>query len=212
MKAAAFEGGGYVLLEFEAGFNSDVALQDIRAKVDDAKAELPADADEPRVHEVNLSLLPVVLVSLAGDMSERTLNQIAHQAQDAIELVPGVLSADIKGLRDEVVEIIAEPMLLESYGVSLDEFAVAAARRQQPRRRRRARRAAGAVRRQGAGADRDAGGRAQHPGRRLQRRRRDPRRRRQGAADLQGRRPRSPGSTGSRPSSIEVFQARRAPT
>lgn len=128
MKAAAFEGGGYVLLEFEAGFDSDVALQDIRAKVDDAKAELPSDADEPRVQEVNLSEQPVVLVSLAGDLSERSLNQIAHQAQDAIELIPSVLSADINGLRDEVIEIIAEPMLLDSYGVSLEDFAIAVAR------------------------------------------------------------------------------------
>lgn len=127
MKAAAFEGGGYVLLEFEAGFDSDVALQDIRAKVDDVKAELPADADEPRVQEVNLSEQPVVLVSLAGDLSERSLSRIAHQAQDAIELIPTVLSADINGLRDEVIEIIAEPMLLDSYGVSLEDFAVAVA-------------------------------------------------------------------------------------
>ncbi|MCP4385887.1 MAG: efflux RND transporter permease subunit [Hyphomicrobiales bacterium] len=128
MTAAAFEGGGYVLLEFEAGFDSDIALQDIRAKVDDAKAELPSDADEPRVEEVNLSEQPVVLVSLAGNLSERTLNHIAHEAQDAIELIPTVLSADINGLRDEVIEIIAEPMLLDSYGVSLDDFALAVAR------------------------------------------------------------------------------------
>ena len=49
MRSAAFEGGGYVLLEFEAGFNSDVALADVRAKVDDAKSDLPRDADEPQV-------------------------------------------------------------------------------------------------------------------------------------------------------------------
>ena len=55
MRSAAFEGGGYVLLEFEAGFNADVALQDVRAKVDDAKHDLPRDVDEPTVHEVNLS-------------------------------------------------------------------------------------------------------------------------------------------------------------
>ena len=50
-----------------------------------------------------------------------------------------MLSADLHGTRDEVVEIIAEPMLLKSYGVSLD--AVRRGRRagQQPRRGRRAR-------------------------------------------------------------------------
>ncbi len=128
MTSTAFEGGGNVLLEFEAGFNSDTALADVRAKVDGAKAQLPADADEPSVHEVNLSLFPVISVALTGNLSERALGQIAHDAQDAIEQVPGVLAADLQGTRDQVVEIIAEPMLLNSYGVSLDQFAAAAAR------------------------------------------------------------------------------------
>jgi multidrug efflux pump subunit AcrB len=55
MRSTAFEGGGFVLLEFEAGFDSNAALADVRAKVDEAKRDLPRDADEPSVHEVNLS-------------------------------------------------------------------------------------------------------------------------------------------------------------
>jgi multidrug efflux pump len=127
MRAAAFEGGAYVLLEFEAGFNSDVALQDVRAKVGDAKRDLPIDADEPGVFEVNISLFPVVVVTLSGDLSERSLAAFAREAKTTIEQVPGVLSADVQGTRDEVIEIIAEPMLLQSYGVSLTSFAAAAA-------------------------------------------------------------------------------------
>ena len=62
MRSTAYEGGGYVVLEFEAGFNSDAALADVRAKVDQAKHDLPKDADEPTVQEVNLSLYPVLVV------------------------------------------------------------------------------------------------------------------------------------------------------
>jgi multidrug efflux pump len=125
MRSAAFEGGGYVLLEFEAGFDSDAAVADVRAKVDDAKSDLPSDADEPSVNEVNLSLFPVLVVALSGDLPERTLIRIARQAQTAIEQVPGVLSADLKGDRDEAVEIIAEPMLLQSYNIPLDRLITA---------------------------------------------------------------------------------------
>ena len=56
MRSTAYEGGGYVLLEFMAGFDSKSALADVRAKVDQAKRDLPKDADEPSVQEVNLSL------------------------------------------------------------------------------------------------------------------------------------------------------------
>ncbi|MBA3519121.1 MAG: efflux RND transporter permease subunit, partial [Rhizobiales bacterium] len=122
MRSAGFEGGGFVLLEFEAGFDSDVALADVRAKVDDAKGDLPRDADEPNVSEVNLSLFPVLVVALGGEVPERALLQLARQAERAIEQIPGVLSADLRGARDESVEIIAEPMLLRSYGISLDQL------------------------------------------------------------------------------------------
>src|SRR5262245_15695213 len=122
MRSTAYEGGGYVLLEFEAGFDSKVALADVRAKVDQAKRDLPKDADEPSVQEVNLSLYPVLVVALAGDVPERTLLRIARQAKNAIEQVPGVLSAELRGARDEAVEIISEPMLMKSYGISIDQM------------------------------------------------------------------------------------------
>ena len=124
MRSTAYEGGGYVLLEFMAGFDSKSALADVRAKVDQAKRDLPKDADEPSVQEVNLSLYPVIVVGLSGDVPERTLLRIARTAKNAVEQVAGVLSAELRGARDEAVEIIAEPMLMKSYGVSLDQFIV----------------------------------------------------------------------------------------
>jgi multidrug efflux pump len=122
MRSTAFEGGGFVLLEFEAGFDSKSALADVRAKVDQAKRDLPRDADAPQVLEVNLSLYPVLVVGLSGDVPERTLLRIARAAKNAIEQAPGVLSAELRGTRDEAVEIILNPMLLSSYGLSLDQL------------------------------------------------------------------------------------------
>jgi len=122
MRATGYEGGGYVLLEFEAGFNSDAALADVRAKVDQAKRDLPRDADEPSVQEVNLSLYPVLVVTLAGSVPERTLLRIAREAKNQIEQQPGVLKAELRGARDEAVEVVAEPMLMKSYGISIDQL------------------------------------------------------------------------------------------
>ncbi len=120
MRSTAYEGGGYVLLEFEAGFDAKAALADVRAKVDNAKHDLPRDIDEPQVTEVNLSLYPVLVVGLSGDVPERTLLRIARSAKNAIEQAPGVLSAELRGARDEAVEIIIDPMQMRSYGISLD--------------------------------------------------------------------------------------------
>ena len=66
MKSTAFQGGGFVLLEFQAGFNKDKALDDVQKAVDQARPELPDDVEEPSVTEVNFSLFPVLVVTLSG--------------------------------------------------------------------------------------------------------------------------------------------------
>lgn len=122
MRSSAFEGGGYVLLEFRAGLDAKRAIADVRAKVEDAKRDLPRDADEPKVTEINLSLFPVIVVAMKGEVPEQTLVRLARQLRTAIEQVPGVLAAELKGARDEVVEIIVEPSLLAAYAVTLEDL------------------------------------------------------------------------------------------
>ncbi len=122
MRSTAGEGHASVLLEFDAGFNSDSALADVREKVDIAKNNLPADTDEPSVNEVNVALFPVLVVTLAGDVPERTLLMLARDLKDKIEGMREVLEADIAGDRDEMVEIIVEPRMLDTYGISYEEL------------------------------------------------------------------------------------------
>ena len=196
MRSTAYEGGGYVLLEFEAGFDSKSALADVRAKVDQAKRDLPKDADEPSVQEVNLSLYPVLVVALSGEVPERTMLQIARNAKNAIEQVPGVLAGELRGARDEAVEIIAEPMLLKSYGVSLDQLIAGVGSSNSLIAAGCARRLDRTLRRQGAEPDRKAAGRAEDSAGGRERRRRHHRRCGADQADLQGR---DLGDAGQRP-------------
>jgi multidrug efflux pump len=117
MKSTAYLGGANVVMEFDAGFDADQALVDVREKVDLAKPDLPQDADEPTVHEINLSLFPVLTVSLSGTAPERTLLRIARDLQDRIEGITSVLEAEIVGDRDELLEVIIDPLALESYNL-----------------------------------------------------------------------------------------------
>ena len=117
MRSSGYEGGANVLLEFDAGFDADTALQDVREAVDLAKTQLPAASDDPEVHEVNFSLFPVVVVILSGDVPDRALYDLARDLKDAVEGIGEVLEAKLTGNRDEVVEVIVDPLRLESYGL-----------------------------------------------------------------------------------------------
>ncbi len=114
LRATAREGQATLVLEFEAGFDSDQALNDVREQVDIASNELPRDTEEPSVHEVNIALFPVIVVTLYGEVSERTLVSLARDLRDKLEGLPGVLEADIAGDREDMLEVIVDPGRLES--------------------------------------------------------------------------------------------------
>ena len=100
----AAEGYGSVSLEFAAGENIDQAIADVRQAVDDAKPDLPGDADEPKVIEVSLSLFPVLTAALYGPVPEREMAQAARRIKDRLESLPGVLEVElavtVRGIRD----------------------------------------------------------------------------------------------------------------
>ena len=122
MTSSASEGHASVMLEFFAGFDPKRALDDVREKVDTARAELPADSEEPTVNEVNVALFPVLTVALSGPVPERALVQIARDLKDRIEALPGVLEVDIGGDREAVMEVVVDPVVMETYGVRYDEL------------------------------------------------------------------------------------------
>ncbi len=117
MKSFASEGRANVTLEFEAGFDEQKALDDVREKVDLAKSELPDDTEEPTVNEVNFALFPVIVVNIFGNVPERTLIRLGRDLEDKIEGISEVLEVDIGGDREDLVEIIIMPSLMETYNI-----------------------------------------------------------------------------------------------
>ena len=120
MSSTAYQGGGNVLLEFQAGANLDKALEDVRNKVSQARRELPQGVDEPSVNEVNLSEFPVLVITLSGDVPERVLAAAGRELRDRIEELPPVLDAALQGVREDLVEVIIDPGKLASYGLRPD--------------------------------------------------------------------------------------------
>ena len=122
IRSAGYQGGGFVLVEFVAGADLSNALQDVRSKVQDARRDLPQGVDEPTVTEVNVSDFPVLVVTLSGNVPERALTVAARELRDRIEEVEGVLEATLQGAREDLVEVIIDPVKLSSYGLQLSQL------------------------------------------------------------------------------------------
>jgi multidrug efflux pump len=118
LTAVANEGLALVVLEFTIDSDKDTVLASIRDKVDKAKAQFPSDADEPNIAETNFALQPTIIVTLSGQVPERTLTQLANRLSDEVESISTVREANLSGNREEVLEVILDLSKLESYNIT----------------------------------------------------------------------------------------------
>lgn len=118
----ASEGAATLVLHFEIDVDVDQAVLDVKDKVDMAKRYFPADAREPIVTEFNAAQFPVMVVNIYGDAPERGLARIAEDLKDRLESDPGVLEARVQGKREELLEIVIDPVKLEAYNISYQEI------------------------------------------------------------------------------------------
>ncbi|GGH44704.1 MMPL family transporter [Frigidibacter albus] len=125
MTGQAGEGFASVTLEFDPGFDQQTALQSVRDEADNAAPDLPDGADAPIVREIDLSLFPILTVALSGEVPERELIRIGRDLQDALEAVPGVLQAELTGEREDILEILIDPLAMQTYGISTQQIAQA---------------------------------------------------------------------------------------
>ena len=122
ISATASEGRATLILEYGPGTDLDNAVQDVRDKIDRARAEMPSDIEEPQIAEIDLSWFPVVLVAMTGEAQERVMSKYARAYRDRVSTLPGVLDVEITGIREEVVEVIIDPIRAQSYRLNSDDL------------------------------------------------------------------------------------------
>jgi multidrug efflux pump len=109
--------------EFNAGMNSDRAINDVRDKVNIAKAEFPSEAEEPVVKEFDLNAeQPVIGIQLKGDISDDILFKIADELKEKISRLKEVLEVNVYGQRDHSVEILVKPEVINQYNIDLNDL------------------------------------------------------------------------------------------
>ncbi|KPA22283.1 Toluene efflux pump membrane transporter TtgE [Shimia sp. SK013] len=122
MSATASENYAGIFLEFEFGWDKSKTMADVREAMNTAEGKFPEGFEKYTINEINFSEFPIVIVNLTGRVPERTMFRIAKDLQDKIEGLDAVLEAGIAGQRDEMLEVVIDPLRLESYNVSAQEL------------------------------------------------------------------------------------------
>lgn len=117
------EGLSTIRVEFNTGVDIDEALRRVRDKVNSTRPQLPNDILDPIVSEINISEFPIMYVNVGGEVGVARLKALAEDLRDRVEVIPGVLRADIVGGLEPEVQVNVDVYRMNAYQVSFDDVA-----------------------------------------------------------------------------------------
>jgi len=123
INSTASEGVGVVFIELNLGEDVSSRMDEIKAEVDRITS-FPADAEKPEVTEVT-SRSRVMEIAVHGDAPERTLKELANRIKDDLSTMPEISYVQTSGVRDYEISVEVSNDALRSYGLSLDDVALA---------------------------------------------------------------------------------------
>ena len=122
INSTAAEGYAGVFLEFEFGWDKGETIADVRDAMTRAETQFPSGAENYSINEINFSEFPIIVVSLSGNAPERTMIRLATELQTRLEGLSPILEAGLAGARDEMLEVVIDPLAMEAYNVTAEEL------------------------------------------------------------------------------------------
>lgn len=115
------EGVSVITVEFEADADIDESIADLKDEVDVIKVDLPGNAEEPLVSEVNFVDQPIMSIAIGGEFTPEEITRLANQLEVEIESLPGVSRVNFSGVREREVTVVVDDLALERFDLSLSE-------------------------------------------------------------------------------------------
>lgn len=121
LSSTSAEGVSTFTLEYYPNFDIDEARTKTREALDKVKGELPDDAEDPIIQEINLSETPLLYINLAASMDLSKLKDIAEDLKESIESIPGILEVRRVGGVEREIRVYINPERLFHYQIDINQ-------------------------------------------------------------------------------------------
>nr|NQU92140.1 efflux RND transporter permease subunit [Bacteroidota bacterium] len=116
-----------IFIEFETNIDENRAMQDVKDAVDKSKPNLPPELAQvpnklPEVTRIDLSEIPVLNISLSGNLGLVKIKEYAENLQDKIEGLEEITRVDIVGALDREIQVNVDLYKMQASGVSFNQI------------------------------------------------------------------------------------------
>jgi HAE1 family hydrophobic/amphiphilic exporter-1 len=119
LRSTSYPGTAQIAVEFELGMDLDVAAQDVRDRISQARFLLPPALEPPTVSKFDSNSFPVVWLTLRSDRPlVETSEFVKRHINPLLETIPGVAAVTNFGSRERNIRIWLDGDALTARGLS----------------------------------------------------------------------------------------------
>lgn len=121
------EGLSTIFIKFEDMSDNEfkIILQDIRSAVDNV-SDIPEDAEDTTVMDMATGdMMPVLQITVAGDLPEKDLNDYVEKLKDRIIEYSDIGKVEFTGVREREIWVNINPDKINAYGYTIDQVSAA---------------------------------------------------------------------------------------
>ncbi len=119
LTSSSREGLSMVTVQFDANADLDKSLQKLKDAVTALKPNLPEEANDPAVIEINFSEQPILILSVTGEYAPAIITQLGEDLKDELQNVKGVSRVEVSGVRQKEIQVVVQKQKLDQYGIRL---------------------------------------------------------------------------------------------
>lgn len=123
INSSSLEGASIVVIQLKNGVNTDKALNDAQRKVNQIKALLPKDLDDPVVNKFSSDDIPVLRMGITAHIDDKALYDLIDlQIKPQLSNIQGVGQIALIGGNERQLTVNINQDKLQSYGLQISQI------------------------------------------------------------------------------------------
>ncbi len=112
--------GCWIWMEFASGTDMDLAYDQLRDRMERARAQLPEDVDRYFLRKFGRNDAPIIYLTVSFPSTvDDPYFIVDHHIRRPIERIDGVASIDVYGADEKIIQILVDQDRVKAYGVNL---------------------------------------------------------------------------------------------
>ena len=121
LTSSSSEGFSFILVEFESTADIKDSIQKLKDEVDDAKLELPEEAEEPVVKEIRTGEASILAFSIIGNLSPEDFKFFGDKLKERLEQLDNVTKVVLSGIEEKEIQVLIDTKALEGFQITLSK-------------------------------------------------------------------------------------------